>query len=228
MDGMIFDHDAEEEEQLHVHTGSFTSEDVEDNDKDKDGKGKKGKQGGAAGTGGIFDDGKIYFDRDEMDGFDATELQGLPYYDFVSARRKGLPLRSRMTEQAEQYLKTFLDDPALRAHVLEVASSENGHPTLLLDTGSIIQFQLYANDLERVRVSADIEPEIGVAMAIRAFQAAGKSINPNDVKFGLSERFKAVMEPEWKRQYAQIQKSHPTIDLGTSSRKSAPRAAAAI
>ena len=221
MDGMVFDHDSGDDDEIgHLHTGTFTSGDraaSEDEPHDED-KGK-GKQ-----SGGIFGDGGgVFFD--EADGFDPTDLQGLPYYDFVSARRKGLPLRRRMNDQAEQYLRTFIDDADLRDHVYEVASSsEHGYPTLLMDTGHIVQFHLYANDLQRVRVSRDIDPEIGVRMAMKAFAAAGKSLDPKDVKFGTSPEFEARMKPIWVAEYKRIQGGagrKPHIDIPRSSSRSA-------
>jgi hypothetical protein len=220
MDGMMFDHEDEDEQSLHVDTGSFTSTDAGDKDKG----GKKGKQGGGIFSEGTTEREGVFFD--ETDGFDPTELQGLPYYDFISARRKGLPLRRRMTDQSDQYLRSFLDEADLREHVYEVEASEHhGHPTLLLDTGHLIQFQLYSNDLQRVRVSADIDPEIGVRIAMKAFLAAGKSINPKDVKFGSSEDFEKRMKPVWTRCYTDMQRGRtPHIDIGVSSKPSVPRA----
>jgi hypothetical protein len=217
MDGMVFDHDSDEDDDIgHLHTGTFAAgrqSTPQDEGEDQDDK-EKGKK-----SGGIFgDQGGVLFD--EADGFDSTDLQGLPYYDFVSARRKGLPLRKRMTDQAEQYLRTFIDDAELRSHIYEVAASERGYPTLLLDTGHIVQFHLYANDLDRVRVSSDIDPEIGVRLAMKAFAAAGKSLDPKDVKFGNSPEFERRMKPIWVAEYKRIQGGagrKPHIDIPRSS-----------
>jgi hypothetical protein len=166
------------------------------------------ERGSADGSGG----GGIYFEETEHD-FDDTELQGLSIPIFRNALKKGLKLASRLTTQTEKYLRNFLPDKALRSRVLEVAFSENGHRTLLLDRGEIVQYQHSRGRLERVRVSPDLEAERAVKYAMAGFIAAGESIDPKDVKFGRTPEFEARMRPVWTREWDRIQQERNELRI---------------
>ena len=183
-------------------SAELTEIDQEEEKKEGD-EGKEGEDGsmqGEADGGG----GGVGFDETEHE-FDATELQGLSLPIFRRALKKGLKLVSRVTKQSEQYLRNFLPDKALRSRVLEVALSEKGYPTLLLDKGEIVQYQINLGKLDRVRVSPDLDAERAVKYAMAGFIAAGESIDPKDVKFGRSPEFEARMKPIWVREWRRMQ-----------------------
>ena len=93
MDGMVFDHDSgdDDDEIGHLHTGTFhvhrdatrTSED-EEHDGDEGKSGDKGKQSRAASSAM-----KAAFSSTKRMASIRRTCRALPYYDFVSARRKG-------------------------------------------------------------------------------------------------------------------------------------------
>jgi hypothetical protein len=189
--------------------------DQDENDHDSDEGDETGQQTGSGGGGGV------HFEETETD-FDATELQGLSLPIFRNALKKGLKLASRLTKQSERYLSHFLPEVGLRSRVIEATLSENGHPTLLLDKGEIVQYQITAGKLERVRVSPDLDAERAVKYAMAGFIAAGESINPKDVKFGRSPEFQARMKPIWIREWNKIQqqKAHD-LSLGHNPNRDA-------
>ncbi len=198
-----------EQEDAQYHDVEEQFHDAAKEEETEDGEG--GEQGGDSGGGGVI------FDETETD-FDQTELQGMQLPSLRKAIKKGLKLFSRVTKESEQYLKNFLPDKDLRSRVVEIAISRRGHPTLLLDKGEIVQYQLSRGKLDRVRVSPDLEAEQAVRYAMAGFIAAGESINPKHVKFGRSPEFEARMKPVWVQEWKRMQREEKALHMNVSNR----------